>query len=612
MQFQNLSVSKKIWTLMLLVMGAMLAAGLGMQTYMLSLESSLREQLQSVEQRIRVVVQWRGSVETSASFLVAANMAQDPVTMDFFNTRYEEAHKANAALREATESHLQTEAGRQRFQSINVAREKMNHIAQQVAMERRNDGDVAAMVQSDLVPAVSSYIAELDAMVKLQEQLRETIIQNSESTRTRALTIGCLGLLAVVVVGLLIAAWLVRQLTAPLARAVDLAQEIANGNLTRDVHDDRKDELGQLLRSLNTMTQKLRSVVGEVRNGVDSVSSAATQIASGNQDLSARTEQTAANLEETAASIEELTATVTQSADTARQANQLAATAVQAAERGGEVVSQVVMSMDQINTSSRKISDIIGVIDGIAFQTNILALNAAVEAARAGEQGRGFAVVAGEVRSLAGRSAEAAKEIKALITASVNNVEVGAEQVAQAGESMQEIVASVRRVTDLIGEISASSQEQRDGISQVNQAVSNLDQMTQQNAALVEESSAAAIAMNEQAQRLAQVVALFNVGQEQMQRLASPVSAPAPSSAQRNSAAAAPAVTRKQESTAKATAPKLSNKSEAAGKAGAAPAKPASAAAKPAQEAAPKLLRPAPLNTAGSKNTVNDDDWETF
>ncbi len=606
MQFQNLSVSKKIWALMLLVMGALLAAGLGMQTYMLSLESSLRQQLQSVEERIRVVVQWRGAVETSVSFLVAANMAQDQASMDFFNTRYEEARKITTVLREETEEHLETAAGRQRLQSINAAREKVNNISQQVAMERRSDGDVAAMVQSDLIPAVTSYIAELDAMVKLQEQLRTTIIQDSDSIRTRAMIIGGLGLLAVVVVGLLISAWLVRQLTAPLARAVDLAQEIANGNLTRDVHDDRKDELGQLLRSLNTMTQKLRAVVGEVRNGVDSVSSAATQIASGNQDLSARTEQTAANLEETAASIEELTATVTQSADTARQANQLAATAVQAAERGGEVVSQVVMSMDQINTSSRKISDIIGVIDGIAFQTNILALNAAVEAARAGEQGRGFAVVAGEVRSLAQRSAEAAKEIKALITTSVGNVEVGAEQVAQAGESMQAIVASVRRVTDLIGEISASSQEQRDGIAQVNQAVSNLDQMTQQNAALVEESSAAAIAMNEQAQRLAQVVALFNVGQEQVQRLASPASAP------RASTAAAPAVPRKPENVAKATVPKLSSKSGTASKADAAQEKPASAAAKPAQEAAPKLLRPAPLHAASSKNTVNDDDWETF
>ena len=288
---------------------------------------------------------------------------------------------------------------------------------------------------------------------------------------------------------------------------------------------------------------------------------------------------------------------MTQSADTARQANQLASTAVQAAERGGEVVNQVVRSMEQINTSSRKIGDIIGVIDGIAFQTNILALNAAVEAARAGEQGRGFAVVAGEVRSLAQRSAEAAKEIKQLITASVGNVDAGSAQVAQAGESMQEIVASVRRVTDLIGEISASATEQRDGIGQVNQAVSNLDQMTQQNAALVEESSAAATSMNEQAQRLADVVAVFNVGQGAVAALARPtVAAPAARApaapAQRGAqgvASAQPAVT-----PPAAVAP--------------APAKKAPAAAKPA--AAPQLLKPTPLS---SKATApNDDDWETF
>jgi methyl-accepting chemotaxis protein len=251
---------------------------------------------------------------------------------------------------------------------------------------------------------------------------------------------------------------------------------------------------------------------------------------------------------------------------------------VQAAERGGDVVGQVVTSMDQINVASRKINDIIGVIDGIAFQTNILALNAAVEAARAGEQGRGFAVVAGEVRSLAGRSAEAAKEIKVLITESVNKVDVGSAQVAQAGESMQEIVSSVRRVTDLIGEITASSHEQRDGIAQVNHAVSNLDQMTQQNAALVEESSAAATSMNEQAKRLAEVVAVFNVGQSLAVAAArQPVVARA--------TASKPAVTGSQPAARKPVAKKV--------------------------EEAPKLLRPAPADSKAAA-TTSDDDWETF
>ena len=314
-----------------------------------------------------------------------------------------------------------------------------------------------------------------------------------------------------------------------------------------------------------------------MRSGVGEVSDAAAEIAKGNADLSTRTEQTAANLEQTAASIEQLTATVHQSADTSRQANQLAATAVQAAERGGAVVQQVVHSMDQIHASSRKIGDIIGVIDGIAFQTNILALNAAVEAARAGEQGRGFAVVAGEVRTLAQRSAEAAKEIKGLIEASVGTVAVGAGQVGQAGQSMQEIVASVRRVTDLIGEITAAANEQRDGFGQVNQAVSNLDQMTQQNAALVEESSAAAKAMHEQAQRLMQTMAVFQVGAStavgQAMTAPPPTSTPVPQVVARAPVAPAPTV----------RAP-----------------------------AAPKAVV-APRAVASSKPAASpDDDWETF
>ncbi|MDH0380296.1 methyl-accepting chemotaxis protein [Comamonas aquatica] len=597
MQFKNLSVAKKIWLLMLLVMAAMLLAGVGMTASMKQLESHLREEVQTMEERIRLVVELRGSVETAAGYLIAGNLAQDSESMQFFEGKFGQAAAHMTELMQSTESRLRSAEGRALFQQIVDKRAKLNTVAEQVGLERRNDGDVVRLVRADLVPAVESFIADLNALVQLQEQMLARTLAQAERERTTSYALGLAALAVVVVLGLLLAVWLVRQLTAPLARAVALSHAIAAGNLTQDVHDDRKDELGELLRGLSAMTQKLRSVVGEVRNGVDSVSSAASQIATGNQDLSARTEQTAANLEETAASIEELTATVTQSADTARQANQLASTAVQAAERGGEVVNQVVRSMEQINTSSRKISDIIGVIDGIAFQTNILALNAAVEAARAGEQGRGFAVVAGEVRSLAQRSAEAAKEIKQLISASVDNVDTGSAQVAQAGESMQEIVASVRRVTDLIGEITASATEQRDGIGQVNQAVSNLDQMTQQNAALVEESSAAATSMNEQAQRLADVVAVFNVGQGAVAALARPtVAAPAARTpaapAQRGAqgvANAQPAVT-----PPAVVAP--------------APAKKAPAAAKPA--AAPQLLKPAPLS---SKATApNDDDWETF
>ena len=259
------------------------------------------------------------------------------------------------------------------------------------------------------------------------------------------------------------------------------------------------------------MQAALRHMVGQVRVSTDSISNASAEIATGNQDLSSRTEQTAANLQQAASSMEQLTGTVKQSADSARQANQLAASAAEVAARGGNVVSRVVATMDDINASSKKIADIIGVIDGIAFQTNILALNAAVEAARAGEQGRGFAVVAGEVRSLAQRSAEAAKEIKALIGASVDKVESGSKLVADAGQTMQEIVGSVQRVTDIIGEITAAASEQSDGIGQVNTSVTQLDKMTQQNAALVEESAAAAESLKDQAQKLAAVVGTFRL-----------------------------------------------------------------------------------------------------
>ena len=302
-----------------------------------------------------------------------------------------------------------------------------------------------------------------------------------------------------------------RSIVQPMEQARELAQAIAGGDLTRRIAVEGRDEASALLESLSRMQEFLRSLVGQVRVSGESIGTASAEIASGNQDLSARTEQAASNLQQTASSVEQLNGTVKQSADSARQANQLAASAAEVAQRGGTVVSQVVSTMDEINASSKKIADIIGVIDGIAFQTNILALNAAVEAARAGEQGRGFAVVASEVRSLAQRSAEAAKEIKGLIGASVDKVETGSKLVTDAGATMNEIVASVQRVSDIIGEITASAAEQSDGIGQVNTAVVQLDQMTQQNAALVEQSAAAAESLKNQAIRLNQVVGAFRV-----------------------------------------------------------------------------------------------------
>jgi len=334
----------------------------------------------------------------------------------------------------------------------------------------------------------------------------------AQSLRTNVL-LGLLGLFAAAgAVGL--SWWMQRRLVQDLQRASAVAERVAQGRLDAVPQAQRDDEVGDLLRSLGHMTQELSTSMRTVQESSLSIHTASIEIASGNADLSVRTEQTASNLQQTASSMEQLTGTVTGSADSARQASQLASSAAAVAQRGGQVVAQVVTTMHDINASSRKIGDIIGTIDGIAFQTNILALNAAVEAARAGEQGRGFAVVASEVRSLAQRSAQAAREIKALIGASVEKVDSGSRLVADAGSTMTEIVASVQRVADIVTEISAASNEQSQGIGQVNGTVSSLDQMTQQNAALVEQSAAAAESLKEQAARLGEVVRRFTLAAE--------------------------------------------------------------------------------------------------
>ncbi|MBW9333954.1 HAMP domain-containing protein [Herbaspirillum sp. RU 5E] len=314
-----------------------------------------------------------------------------------------------------------------------------------------------------------------------------------------------------VALAMLLAWWLANNITRPLALAVRLARQVAGGDLTARIEVRSRDETGELLGALKDMNASLVHIVSGVRRGTDMIATASSQIASGNLDLSSRTEQQASSLEETASSMEELTSTVQQNSANAREANRMAQAASDIASSGGGVVSRVVETMEEINASSRKIVDIISVIDGIAFQTNILALNAAVEAARAGEQGRGFAVVATEVRSLAQRSAAAAKEIKSLISDSVAKVESGSVLVNEAGDTMREIVESVQRVTGMINEISAAGEEQRSGIEQVSQAVGQMDQVTQQNAALVEEAAAASQALQEQAQELAQAVSVFRL-----------------------------------------------------------------------------------------------------
>ena len=509
MQLKNLSVAKKVWLLLGIVVVVLVGSSVFLQRFMSVLEADLRTEIQGLEARTRHVIQLRGGIEAGASTIVASAFAHDATTRKYFEAHFKTVQQGNAQLMQQLDAELVSPEARALLAQLMQTIVQADQQIAQLEQERKQGGDLGAFTRIHFTPTIDRAIELLEAMVKHQSDLLQLRLQDSDVQRTQGHVQVWLAFAVLALVSLVLARMLALQITAPLAQAVQLAHEIAEGNLTANVHDDRQDELGVLLRALQTMTLKLRALIGEVGQGVDSVSTASVQIEQGNANLAMRTEQTAANLQETAASLEELTATVTQSADTAQQANQLVHSAMQSAQRGGALADLVVQSMEQIHRSSQKISDIIGVIDGIAFQTNILALNAAVEAARAGEQGRGFAVVAGEVRNLAQRSAEAAKEIKALISDSVQSVEEGASHVQSAGQGMQELVQSVTRVNDLIAEISAAAHEQRDGIAQVNQAVGNLDQMTQQNAALVEESSAAASAMHVQAQRLRDQVSTF-------------------------------------------------------------------------------------------------------
>jgi methyl-accepting chemotaxis protein len=382
-------------------------------------------------------------------------------------------------------------------------------------MELRMQGSIPAAAEflvTTSTAATNGAIHAIDEIVAYETQQAAKAGEESKAEygSSRQLML-LLGALAMMLGG--VAAWFItRTITRPINEAVTVAETVAAGDLTSRIDASAKDETGRLLRALKNMNDSLVNIVGQVRSGTETMATASSEIAAGNLDLSSRTEQQASSLEETASSMEELTSTVKQNADNARHANQLAVSASEVAVKGGTVVAQVVDTMAAINESSKKIVDIIEVIDGIAFQTNILALNAAVEAARAGEQGRGFAVVASEVRNLAQRSAAAAKEIKTLIGDSVDKVNTGTKLVDNAGTTMVEIVDSIKRVTDIMGEITAASQEQSAGIEQVNQAITEMDHVTQQNAALVEEAAAAAGSLQDQSNKLAQVVSVFQIG----------------------------------------------------------------------------------------------------
>jgi len=441
----------------------------------------------------------------------------DEETKDIYH--HIDANKKNATdVLTVLEQLVDTTEGKSILAEIKVVRAEyiasFNQVAHLLSEQKRDDA--AMQMKRETLPVLSHLQERLKALVDLQKKraAESGAAINYRIANTRNVMI-FLGLVALLL-SAAIAYGIARSITRPITAAVKLAQTVAQGDLTGEIDDRGGDEIGLLLKSLKRMNHNLSDIVGKVRAGTETITVASTQIASGNLDLSARTEEQASSLEQTAASMEELTSIVRQNADNAHQANQLVASASSIATRGGTVVAEVVDTMAAIDMSSRKIVDIIGVIDGIAFQTNILALNAAVEAARAGEQGRGFAVVATEVRSLAQRSAAAAKEVKVLINNSVTQVEVGSRLVADAGNTMQEIVSSVHRVTNIMREIAAASQEQSIGIDQINNAIIQMDQVTQQNAALVEEAAATAAALEQQATDLTRVVSVFKIGSREL------------------------------------------------------------------------------------------------
>jgi len=515
----------------------------------------------------------------------------EPGYMAQVEAQFEQLQKHLAEAKKLYEPLIVTAEERELYAQFLRERERYVELNKQLfEISRRGDKEQAKqLLGGESLKLYDLSSATLQKLIKFNSDVARGETLASERVYDRAVSMLALAAVIAVLVAAGAGIWLVRSIRTPLEQAVQAADRVANGDLSGVIRVERQDETGRLLSALERMQSSLVQTVRSVRQNAEGVASASSQIASGNADLSGRTEEQASALEETAASMEQLGSTVRQNADNARAANQMAVNASQVAAQGGAVVAEVVETMKGINNSSQQIADIITVIDSIAFQTNILALNAAVEAARAGEQGRGFAVVAGEVRTLAQRSAEAAKEIKALISTSVQRVEQGTQLVDKAGATMADIVSAISRVTDLMAEISAASQEQSQGVAQVGEAVTQMDQTTQQNAALVEESAAAAGALRKQAQDLVQAVAVFQLP-------ASALYDQAPKAAAR---AAAPAVV-----------------------AAAAPARQAPVrrvAARPApMPAAPRSLMGGAVAGESAtarnaqKSSLDEDDWETF
>lgn len=512
-QFRGMSTRTKLWGSFGLLLLFMLSIGV-MGIFQTRHYASVVDEVAVTQmQKTSLSTEWKALTTSNSARFTAMIISNDVLVAAMFQKELQEtAKRIETVMQDFGKLSLNEEEKRQ-VNTLFELKKKLDKAAEDIS-EVAKQGDTfeaISRLQSTYLPALSEYSKVLQKFNEDQQKIRDLRLEEMKRFQSFSmmltLTVTAVGTLF----GLFLAWNISRSIIISLNQALNLASQVASGDLRETPKSDRKDEFGALLRSLSSMTEALRSIVTKVRTSSDHINTASQEIASGNSDLSQRTERQAANLQMTASSVEELTATVTQSADTARQASQLAASASEVARRGGSVVSDVVNTMGEITASSKKISEIIGVIDGIAFQTNILALNAAVEAARAGDQGRGFAVVAGEVRALAQRSASAAKEIKELINASVAKIRSGSDLVQTAGETMTEIVESVQRVTDLIGDISAATTEQSSGISEVNTAISQLDQMTQQNAALVEQSSSASMSLREEAAKLSESVSVFRI-----------------------------------------------------------------------------------------------------
>jgi methyl-accepting chemotaxis protein len=547
----------------------------------------MRDMMQEPLAKERFISDWSRNINVAVIRTTAVAKSADPSLVPFFAANAAEITQSTANLLKQIEPLIKSPQEKELYAKISDVRKvylsTRDHVTK---LKSEGQADEAnTLLEKAYLPAADNYMKLVGEFLTLQRQGLDASaadISSIESASRLSLVV-----LAALVVALgAVFAWLLTMgIIAPLGNAVSVARRVAAGDLTEVIQTHGHDETAQLLQALSEMKDQLSQIVGNVRQGSQEVSTASAEIAQGNNNLSERTEQQAAALEETAASMDALSSTVRQNADNAKQANQLAQSASAVAIKGGEVVNQVVETMKGINTSSRKISDIIGVIDGIAFQTNILALNAAVEAARAGDQGRGFAVVASEVRSLAGRSAEAAKEIKGLITDSVTRVEQGSSLVDQAGLTMTEVVGAIRRVTDIVGEISAASSEQSQGVGQISEAVTHMDHVTQQNAALVEQMAAAASSLKMQAQDLVQTVATFKLspghGAEHQPSSKPPV-------ALRTGAAAMPQVAVRRPNVARAKAPSI--------------------AANPQRLAAPKK----PVSVSKQAAAGTDDGWDAF